>query len=117
ALLAQARIETLDVRVLNRLARFDELQQYAMLVGPLVEHRERAEVASADQAVVNEVDCPGLIRRHWSLTCHPQMAQPLAPAAPSQRQPFFPVQPFDPLVVNSPAFTPDELVDIGQPQR
>jgi hypothetical protein len=38
AFLAQARIETLDVRVLNRLARFDELQPYAMLVGPLVEH-------------------------------------------------------------------------------
>jgi hypothetical protein len=38
AFLAQARIETLDVRVLDRLARFDELQPYAMLVGPLVEH-------------------------------------------------------------------------------
>ena len=38
AFLAQARIEAFDVRVLNRLARFDELQPYAMLVGPLVEH-------------------------------------------------------------------------------
>ena len=36
--LAQARIETLDVRVLDRLARFDELQPYAMLIGPLFEH-------------------------------------------------------------------------------
>jgi hypothetical protein len=41
---------------------------------PLIEHRERAEVASVNQAVVNEVHCPGLIRRHWSLACHPQMA-------------------------------------------
>ena len=32
AFLAQARIETLDVRVLDRLSRFDELQPYAMLV-------------------------------------------------------------------------------------
>src|SRR5712692_7887786 len=37
AFLAQPRVETLDVRVLDRLARFDELQPYAMLVGPLVE--------------------------------------------------------------------------------
>ena len=32
------RIEALDVRVLNRLARFDELQLHAVLIGPLVEH-------------------------------------------------------------------------------
>jgi hypothetical protein len=38
ALLAQARVETLDVRVLDRLSRFDELQPHAMLVGPLIEH-------------------------------------------------------------------------------
>src|SRR5260221_11413292 len=37
AFLAQPCIEALDVRVLNRLARFDELQLYAMLIGPLVE--------------------------------------------------------------------------------
>jgi hypothetical protein len=41
-------------------------------------------VASANQAVVNEVDRPGLIRRHWSLACHAQMAQPLAPAPSAQ---------------------------------
>ena len=35
--LSQPRIETLDVRVLDRLSRFDELQPYAVLVGPLVE--------------------------------------------------------------------------------
>jgi hypothetical protein len=37
AFLAQARIEALDVGVLDRLARFDELQPYPMLIGPLVE--------------------------------------------------------------------------------
>ena len=37
AFLAQPRIEALDMRVLDRLSRFDELQAYAMLVGPLVE--------------------------------------------------------------------------------
>jgi hypothetical protein len=37
AFLAQARIEALDVGVLDRLARFDKLQPYAMFVGPLVE--------------------------------------------------------------------------------
>ena len=37
AFFAQARIETLDVRVLDRLSWFDELQPHAMLVGPLVE--------------------------------------------------------------------------------
>ena len=37
AFVAQPCIEALDVRVLNRLARFDELQLYAMLIGPLVE--------------------------------------------------------------------------------
>ena len=35
--LAQPCIEALDVRVLNRLARFDELQPYTMLIGPMVE--------------------------------------------------------------------------------
>ncbi len=38
AFLAQPRIEALDVRVLDRLARFDELQPHAMIIGPLVEH-------------------------------------------------------------------------------
>src|SRR5271168_2764605 len=135
AFVAQPCLEALDVRVLNRLARFDELQPYPMLIGPLVERpaaqlgtvirlnrqgqpargvqslqdpgntlaskrqvdfdsetfaapliepRERAEVASANQAVMNEVDRPGLIRRHRSLACHPQMAQPLAPALAAQ---------------------------------
>ena len=37
AFLAQARIETLDVCVLDRLARFDELQPYPMLVRPRFE--------------------------------------------------------------------------------
>ena len=37
AFLAQARIEALDVGVLDRLARFDELQPYPMLIGPLPE--------------------------------------------------------------------------------
>jgi hypothetical protein len=36
AFIAQPRIKALDVCVLDRLARFDELQPYAMLVGPLV---------------------------------------------------------------------------------
>jgi hypothetical protein len=39
AFLAQGRIEAFDMRVLNRLARFDVLQPYAMLLGPLVEHQ------------------------------------------------------------------------------
>ena len=38
AFLAQPRIEALDVRVLDRLARFDELQPHAVIIGPLVEH-------------------------------------------------------------------------------
>ena len=38
AFLAQPLIEALDVRVLDRLARFDELQPHAMIIGPLVEH-------------------------------------------------------------------------------
>jgi hypothetical protein len=33
---AQPRVEPLDVNVLERLSRFDELPPYAMLVGPLV---------------------------------------------------------------------------------
>ena len=37
ALVAQPRIETLDVRVLDWLAWFDELQPHAVLIGPLVE--------------------------------------------------------------------------------
>jgi hypothetical protein len=37
AFVAQPCIEALDVRVLNRLARFDELQPYTMLIGPMVE--------------------------------------------------------------------------------
>jgi hypothetical protein len=37
AFVAQPRIEALDMRVLNRLARFDKLQLYAMLIGPMVE--------------------------------------------------------------------------------
>ena len=112
AFLAQVRIEALDVGVLDRLARFDKLQPYAMFVGPLVErsaaqlgtvvglnhqrsttggakslqdpgdtlagkrevdfdgeafatplieYREGPEVTSANQAVVCEVDHPGLI--------------------------------------------------------
>jgi hypothetical protein len=35
--LAQPRVETLDVRVLDRLTPFDKLQMYAMIMGPLVE--------------------------------------------------------------------------------
>ena len=37
AFLAQARIEALDVGVLDRFARFDELRPYITFVGPLVE--------------------------------------------------------------------------------
>jgi hypothetical protein len=47
AFLAQARIEALDVGVLDRLARFDELQPYAMFVGPLVERRVAAALLGA----------------------------------------------------------------------
>src|SRR5450631_3075659 len=39
AFVAQPCIEALDVRVLNRLARFDELQPYTMLICPLGECR------------------------------------------------------------------------------
>ena len=37
AFLVQPRVETLDVRVLDRLAPFDKLQMDAMIMGPLVE--------------------------------------------------------------------------------
>ena len=47
AFLAQARIETLNVRVLDRLSRFDELQPYAVLVGPLVE-RPAAQLGTVE---------------------------------------------------------------------
>ena len=36
--LAQPRIAALDVRVLGRLARFDELQAYAMVTGPPIQN-------------------------------------------------------------------------------
>ena len=38
ALVAQPRVETLDVRILDRLAPFDKLQMDAMIIGPLIEH-------------------------------------------------------------------------------
>ena len=55
------------------------------LATPLVEHGEGAKPASTDQAVVNELDCPGLIRRHRPLAHYAQMAQTFAPAASAQR--------------------------------
>ena len=76
-----------------------------------IEHREGAEVASANQAVVNEVDRPGLIRRHRSLACHPQMAQPLAPAPSAQRQPFFAIQPLDSFVIGPPALAAQHQIE------
>jgi len=45
AFLAQARIEALDVGVLDRLARFDELKSRATGVGPLV-HRPTPELGT-----------------------------------------------------------------------
>ncbi len=47
AFLAQARIEALDVGVLDRFARFDELQPYTMFVGPLVERPAAAALLGA----------------------------------------------------------------------
>jgi hypothetical protein len=37
AFFPQARVETLDMRVLDRLARFNKLQPYTMVIGPLIE--------------------------------------------------------------------------------
>jgi hypothetical protein len=45
----------------------------------------KAKPASTDQAVVNELDCPSLIRRYRPLAHYAQMAQMFAPAAWAQR--------------------------------
>src|SRR5216683_7166288 len=78
---------------------------------PFIDHRQRAKASSIEQPVVNEVERPRLICGRRRLPHHAQMAQAFASSAPSQRQPFCPVQPLDPLVVNPPAFTSDELVE------
>jgi hypothetical protein len=38
ALLAQAAVERFDERILNRFARFDELQLHLALAGPYIHH-------------------------------------------------------------------------------
>jgi hypothetical protein len=44
----------------------------------------RCYVISSSSSWRTEVDCPGLIRRHWPLACHPQMAESLARAQSAQ---------------------------------
>jgi hypothetical protein len=50
AFFPQARVETLDMRVLDWLARFNKLQPYTMVIGPLSEGLARGVPGNAEFA-------------------------------------------------------------------
>jgi hypothetical protein len=55
---------------------------------------------------VNEIDCPGVIYGRWLFARYPQMAEPFAPAAPAQREPFLTLESFDALMISCHALAP-----------
>ena len=48
------------------------------LATPFIEHGEGPKPATVEQAVVNEIDRPRLVWRHWPGPHHAQMTQPFA---------------------------------------
>src|ERR1700749_1438054 len=67
--------------------------------------------AAVEQAVVDKIDRPRLVCRHWLSPHHAQMTQPFATPPSAQGQPFLVIQALDAFVVGLKALTAQQQIE------
>ena len=85
----------------------DQRQAFA---GAVVDHRQDAEAAAVEELIGDEVERPAIVGGERDRHRRPRSHRPLASAPPPHHQPFFPIEPEQPLVVHDIAFAAEQDV-------